>query len=131
MSEHVSKFAIRLELPDMRGGNWTKLLRKVEPILGHPKDVDDDMDSPEDDCVFFFEYDDYDFVRDEDGWAVDRLLCPIVSSCESKGIDLSLENLQKKAMELSKKFGRKAEDCRLVCYSWHNGGDEPVVLRWL
>jgi hypothetical protein len=130
------KTVIRAEIPVLNGKGMTEAYAYFQPILGEA-DYLDEWDGE----VEYFQYEEMknDFVpvfeysygkTDNKRIGVDYILSYSNDYGSSKGkTNFSFEELAKLAEVIAEKFDIDPKKCRLVSYSWYNGGDEPVEFE--
>lgn len=134
MSYNESKTVLRVEIPHLRGKSNKEAYEYFLPILGEP----DDVDEWEGEVEYFSYYEkNHRFVpvsecsygrnAANDKWGVDLILAYGNDYNENIGdANHSLGELHKLSLELADKFNIDPNTCRVVSYTWYNGGDEPI-----
>jgi len=127
MSEDVTKTAIRVPLDHLIPGSasFGELFKVIEPILGTPSDIDKDEESEEGE-VYWFEYEEAEFLGNKDHWYADVLLCKTAPPYEVKPLRMTLAELTEKIEEAAATFAADPAVCMVVRHTWYNGTDEPV-----
>lgn len=133
MSYNESKTVLRVEIPHLKGKGMKEAYEYFYPILGEP----DDLDEWDGEIEYFSYYeknhrfvpvDEYSYGRDatNDRWGVDLILSygNDYGDCNGKA-NHSLGELRQLAEEMAEKFNVDPDTCRVVSYTWYNGGDEP------
>ncbi|MGG1659486.1 hypothetical protein [Brevibacillus sp. NRS-1366] len=127
MSHMEYKTVIRVALPELEGLDHNQALPFFKEKVGEPKHLDE-----WDGVVEWFTYDDkpntYCPVESLEGkykWGIDYVLMHS-DGYDYNTLDISLSELERYIDLLVQKFSVKKEDCRLLSYSWYNGGDEPI-----
>lgn len=134
MSYNESKTVLRVEIPELRGKSNKEAYEYFLPILGEP----DDIDEWEGEVEYFSYYEkNHKFVpvsensysrnAANDKWGVDLILAYGNDYNETIGeANHSLGELQNLAQEMAEKFNIDPSRCKVVSYTWYNGGDEPI-----
>jgi hypothetical protein len=137
MSYNESKTVIRVEIPHLRGKGNKEAYEFFYPILGEP----DDVDEWDGEIEYFSYYEknhrfipvsEYSYGRNaaNDRWGVDLIIAYDNDYNEGKGrANHSLQELNELAGEMAEKFNVDPNRCRLVSYTWYNGGDEPIEFE--
>nr|WP_156736351.1 hypothetical protein [Mycobacterium sp. E3298] len=127
MSHTEYKTVIRAKIEGLEGKSKNEVYEFFKDILGEAKWIDE-----YDGEIERFSYEDKpgNFVAIQEykskQWGVDYILAHGSDYSDGSDVNLSMEEIGGCCRLLNEKFGVKESECRLVSYSWYNGGDEPI-----
>lgn len=132
MSTNVTKFGIRLGLPELNGKSNQEIRRFfVEKGFTRDKFDEDDEETPlftEEYCTHLSVNKTYPIRGYNGGWGVEHLLY-YEKDGEEKGDSMrSLNHIYEESKKLADEYGRDMEDVYVFSYTYYTGGDEPVFF---
>jgi hypothetical protein len=128
MSYTEYKTVIRTKIDGLKNKSKNEVYEFFKSVIGEAKEVDE-----YDGKIDYFHYDDdagmlcpVQNYRTKQ-WGVDYVLAHGSDYNGSPSdVNLSLRDIKKHCNMLTTRFGVKESNCKLVSYSWYNGGDEPI-----